>query len=423
MVPSTMEWPLAIESAPAQESAEPHGLHRVQKALSRDTAARRAAAEDAWAQHFPAFQSGDRAKAMQSLLVAAPEIQLPALRWIRKQLAAAPTEASPIRPALLLLEKTLGPASADDLFSLLSRFREEDRPLALRICIERGTVFLHARAAQWLTSADTTLARVSLEAFAEFAEPTALQGFLAATPLSSVSRATTDIALNNMAARAFPERILLPESWLAQDVCSPISLARFWTVYPDERTEDLLLDWFLNFVTTPANRLDFLQAIERGAASFRWRSISRKLTPLLRGKDIDPQAYELAWALHQMGEKNGDKFLLQDPKDRVKANPEDWRSRVALMRLEVDLGVFKDAYKNAVRVYGKLEGTRDLKRLTTQDWFYAARSSAGAHKTRHLERWLQNARLSAEQIREARKLPEFQRYLDKGAIGALLAIR
>ena len=420
---SLLTWACAFSPLPLQEPTPANGLHRLAAELTHRTAARRAAAEEAWKVYFPSFHKGDRDKSLQRLLLTAPEIQIPALQWIREQLASDRSTPPPVRSALTLLERVIDSAGAEALFELLPLLSSEDAPLALQICIQNGTKFLHKRAGRFLAGDDVVLARAALLSIVKNADLSTAVSSLADIPAAAVNLATADATLERLTNRPSDFQSFLPEPWLEDGFCTPIKLAQFWEVHPDSRSEDLLLNWFFNPNQSFATQLTFLKAIEANCAAFRWKKTTRKLSPLLREKKPGPIADELAWALHRLGEKNGDKFLLSGPKERVKLNPEDWRARLALMRIEVQLGVFKDAYKNALRSIDKLDGTRDMRRVTQQDWFYAARAAAGAHKAKQLEVWLLNAKLTPEQIKVARKLPEFERYLGKGAIGGLLTVR
>ena len=105
--------------------------------LERRTAARRAHAAEVWSAEGTAWLAGDSAR-LNTLLEAAPELQGPVLNTLEKAVAEHKAEGS-YSALLQLLGMVMDPAGAERVYALIEALPADDRPLAARSAIARGS--------------------------------------------------------------------------------------------------------------------------------------------------------------------------------------------------------------------------------------------------------------------------------------------
>ena len=105
---------------------------------------------------------------------------------------------------------------------------------------------------------------------------------------------------------------------------------------------------------------------------------------------------------------------LDELRDRLRANPDDWRVKLSLAERQVDLGDHADAYRVFRELIDQMDdGLLSTRRFDPIDWMYASRSAAATRRVREAGEWLEATGWNPQQLAAFRDLPEFAPHLDK----------
>jgi len=407
------------------------GLH---KTLAGRVEARRAGARQAWKESGPAWLASPGEKTAAPLRAWAPEIQEPLL----DALEAAPdpsgghpanktagTEAADPRAALIaLLAQTMNPAGGDRLAGLLASLPDPLLPSGLEAAAGRGSLRALEVAGRLLAQGSPAAREASLEVLLAHADPGTAPRWLEAVSDVNLSGEALGRALERLADRELPATLLLPETLFQREEPAVLTgLARILRKVPDPDREDFLLDHVLAPALEVSVRQPALEALEASATAFHWRRPLRLLEEFLRDHPRDSLAEPLAWTLHRLGSLRGTRFLLEGPLAKVKRKPKDGEARLALGRLQVELGQFPEAYRELKKGFDLLAGQRKAwLKITSETWFFAARAAAGARHYRESGDWLRRSGMTPQDLEPYRNLPEFHAVLNRQPFKDLFGI-
>lgn len=402
------------------------GLESLTEDLATRTAARRQAAEQAWAELGAAYLAQPARATMDPLLAHAPEIQEPILAAMKAQLDSATPQADQLHNLLLLLARSQNAGGAARLWQLLPRLPAGLQAEALRFVIESGGQRTRSAARRHLEDASLGLRQAALESLLLHAPLEQVPSLMPYLQFQGMDLESFGATLGELATRDLPAEFQLPaSSYAVKQGAFQAGLVTFLQSHPQEDAEAFLLDRVLNRngnnLSTEA-RIQTLHAYEAAAAEFRWRGGIRTLVRELKDMSRSTFSLELAWSLHRLDENAGRNYLLAGPEADAKRNPDDWRTQFTLGQLQVDVGEFNAAYRNYKKTLDSLEGTPAARRIDPMDYLYAARAAAGAKKSKESGQWLIASRLTSKQLEPYRHLPEFQPYLKKAPFSRLFPV-
>lgn len=414
--------PLAF-SSPLQADA---GFEKLTASLEQRTAARRAAAEKAWADHGAAYLAQPARATMDPLLEFAPEIQEPLLMALKQSLNGELNTPDAQTSILQVLGHCLNSGGSARLIELLPQLPKAQQASTLRTVIAHGGPRTLSHARTYLDSDDTTLRQASLEGLLLHLNPGELPALVARFDYAHMDLELFGAALDSLAERELPAEFQLPEATFEQTHRSFIAGAvNFLAQHPQENAEDYLLNRVLDRKATGLSteaKTEALAAYEAGAQTYRWNTGVRALSRDLKDMPRSPFSLEIAWTLHRLGEKAGRTYLLKLPEDIARRNPDDWRAQFTLAQLQVEVSEFQSAYRLYKKTFDSLEGTPVARRVEKWDYFYAARAAAGAKRSKEAGQWLVASRLRPEELVPYRDLPEFEPYLKKDPFKRLLKV-
>ncbi len=401
-------------SLPALASAQAPGasLESWLRDLEQKTQARRASAAAAWSEHAQAWLAGDSSQ-LDALLAAAPEIQEPALNFLRKNLTkdALPAVAPPI---LLLLGKAANRAGAQELLALMPELPESAQPLAVRSALTRGGEALWPQGLALAAGPAGPLRQAAVQSLLLHG-PAAAQGQLgpllsaAEGDLGSLAETLRELTPRDVAA----DFRLHPSLYEVRDRGFLRDLALFLTAHPQEAAQACLLASALDPARPREERVVFLNAFESGARAFRWKESERQMENYLDQVPRTESTEEVAWTLFRLGSRDGKRYLLEQVERDARDNPDSWRNQLALARRQVDVGDHADAFRGFRTILETLAGTAFERSLAASDWIWAARAAAGSRHQKEAGVWLESSGLNSAELAKYRQEPEFAPYLDK----------
>ena len=401
----------------------PGSLEKLADAIAERTAARRAEASACWEEHGEKWLNEGRDDRLSSLVRLAPEIQEPALEALRTVIAGEP-DSTAVGRILQVLNGSMNSAGADLLVELLHELPDDAKAPALRVAAGCGGPKAIAMANAWAKDENSALAAEGFRTLLLHGPTEKAQERL--EKASSTALEPEDFAsiLKALAKRPLPEDFELPLRVLHVSAF-PVAggILAILEARPDSRSEDFLMEVFLNPASPMDMRKRSLAAFEKNAEDFRWRTGERQLAEALKKSIKDELADEVAWALHRLGNREGRKFLLAEPQEEAEANPRDWRVQILYARRLVDLDAFGDAYKIYRSEFQRLEKTPEIFRVDHSEWLWAARAAAGARRPKDSGQWLGRARMSPSELQPFKGLPEFALYLNKQPFKRLFGIR
>jgi hypothetical protein len=403
---------LALPSAFAAAQGAGTSLEALLRDLENRTLARRTAAAVAWSEHAAAYLAGD-AERLTALLAAAPEVQEPALLFLRRNLTK---ESLPqIAPAVLLfLGRAMNSAGAEELMELLPLLPASSQPLAVRAVFARG--------GEPLWPAGLALADGPPGPLRQAAVQTLLlhgpreEGVRLATLLSASESDLGSLSETLRALTAMPlaEAFRLPPAVLnVREPGFQREIATFLTVHPQDDAQDFLTLASLDPARTREERVVYLAAFEAGALAFRWKDGERAFEDYLEEVPRTESSEEVAWTLHRLSSRNGKRYLLEELEREARDNPDSWRDQRALARRQVDVGDHSDAFRGYRSIFEMLTGTNYERALSGEDYVWAARAAAGARHPKEAGQWLEASGLNAVELMQYKDLPEFAPLLDK----------
>ncbi|MDP7062950.1 MAG: hypothetical protein QF489_08490 [Planctomycetota bacterium] len=410
----------------AAPQAPTGGLEQLVSTLEQQTRERRNAAEAAWKTQGKLYLAQPSRGNMSTLLDFAPYIQEPVLNSLESNLRAAGSNPAQIGDLLQLLGRCINRGGAARLLLLVPELPKEHRAKALRFAIEQGGIRTRRSAHAYLNDEQSDVRQSVLETLLLHQDVRLVPALLANVDPSTIDLESFGVILHLLAQRELPEGVLLPHSFYDQRGLKFINgLVAFMVRYPQPDTEDYLVERALlprNEGLAIEDRKSALAAYESGSAAFRWRAGTRQMTRFLKDENPGEATYAVAWTLHRLGEKSGRKHLLAGPEERAKANPNDWRTQMLLGRMQVDVGEFNSAYKTIKNTFEEIDGTPAGRRLSPEDYLYAARAAAGARRPTESGRWLTATRYSPIELAPYRDLPEFEAYLKKAPFNHLFPV-
>jgi hypothetical protein len=412
--------PAAAPQAPAA------GLEQLVSTLEQQTLERRSAAIAAWDTQGKLYLAQPSRGTMSTLLDFAPYIQEPVLDSLEANLRTPGSNPAQIGDLLQLLGRCMNRGGAARLLPLLPELPKEHRATALRFAIEQGGIRTRHSAHQYLANEQDDVRQSALETLLLHQDVRQVPALLANVDPLHVDLESLGAILELVAQRELPGDVLLPKSFYEQKGLEFIEgLVAFMVRYPQPDTEDYLVERALlprNEGLSIEARKSALAAYESGSAAFRWRAGTRQMTRFLKDENPGEATYAVAWTLHHLGEKSGRKHLLAGPEERAKANPDDWRAQIVLGRMQVDVGEFTSAYKTIKNTFEEIDGTPAARRVSPEDYLYAARAAAGARRPKESGRWLTATRYSPIELQPYRDLPEFEPYLKKAPFNHLFPV-
>jgi hypothetical protein len=402
-------------AAPLQQAAS--GFERLVQALESQTLERREAAAAAWKSQGPLYMKQPSRGTMSPLLNFAPYIQEPVLATLEANLRSSHGDAAATSNMLQLLGRCMNSGGAARLLPLVPELPVDLQAVAVRFAIELGGRRVRSAARSYLDHPNPEVRQSALESLLLHADPSWTVALLAAVEPSNLDLGSFGAVLDQLSERELPPDVVLPPGFYAQtDPAFLEGLVRFLAHYPQRDTEDFLVDRALqprNSTLSIEARELALTAYESGSKAFRWRNGTRAMVRFVRDENPGAATYAVAWTLHRLGEKAGRKHLLAGPEQRAKENPDDWRAQITLGRMQVDVGEFSSAYRIIKKTLEEIDGTPAARRVTPEDYFYAARAAAGARHSKEAGRWLTATRYTPKELAPYRDLPEFEPYLKK----------
>lgn len=425
---------LALRSAPADAPAtaacsaatfaqqpSPASLEGILRELDQRTQARRTAAAAAWSDHAQAWLAGDASR-LDALLATAPEIQEPALNFLRKNLQRESFAA--VAPSvILLLGQSANPAGASELLALVAELPATVQPLAVRAALARGGAATWTDGLALASSAPGPLRQAAVQTLLLHG-PASEQSRLAALlepaegeigPLAETLRA--------LAARELaPDFRLPPALYEVRDRGFLREVAAFLTAHPMDAAQKCLADGSLDPARQREERLIFLTAFETGSRAFRWKESEKRMETYLKEVPRTESTEDVAWTLFRLGSRDAKRYLLEEVESAARDNPDSWRSKLTLARRQVDVGDHSDAYRGFREVLETLSGTAFERSLSESDWVWAARAAAGSRHQKEAGQWLEASGLNAVELQKYRGQPEFEPLLDKQPFKRLFGI-
>ena len=419
----------APPSAVAQGSAggveTGSGVEGVLGALRDRSTMRRDAARAAWEQHGSAYLEEPGAEErIAPLLEHAPEIQEAVLRELRNWLAAEEPDPARGDALLQLLGRTMSAAGADRLAALLPELPSGQRQSGLLFSVSRGGIRGVQIAERWLRGGSVTERQTAIDALLRHGEASRAAAWLAQVPVEDVDPAVLGAALGALAQRAeLPQEFQVPEALLRDGPPAfRLGVLQLLAARPVAQAESYAGAIAVLRSEDAEVRRAALTVLEAGAEPFRWRAAPKDLADFLDTYPTDPLAEDVAWALHRMGHRDGARYLVAGPEAALRANPKDYRARMRLGRTYVELGKFRDAYKEYRTAIQDIEGTQSYRNVDALNWLFAARAAAGARRYSDGAEWLEQARMSPKELEPYRDLPEFQGALNKPAFRRLFGL-
>lgn len=412
---------------PAAAPQGPAGsFERLVQTLEKETLERRTAAVAAWESQGKTYLAQPSLGTMSPLMPFAPYIQEPILEDLIANLNGETNNPVLSRDLLQLLSRVMNSGGAAQLLPLIPQLPPDQRAMALRFAIELGGRRTRSSATSYLEAPNADVRQSALESLLLHADASTVPALLAAVELEHLELDSFGAVLEILAERELPAGLLLPSAVYTQsDSAFLDGLITFMARYPQPETDSFLVDRALlprNRGLAIQSRKLALTSYERGVDAFRWRSGIRAMTRFLKDERPGEATYAVAWTLHRLGEKVGRKHLLAGPTDRAKQNPDDWRAQMVLGRIQVDVGEFTAAYRTIKSTFEDIEGTPASRRLTPEDYLYAARAAAGSRHSRESGRWLTATRYTPTQLAPYRDLPEFAPYLKKAPFNHLFPV-
>lgn len=409
--------------SPQQSSG---GFEKLTTSLEQRTAARRAAAEKAWADHGAAYLTQPARATMDPLLDFSPEIQEPLLQALEQSIRGELTQPDAQNSILLLLERCLNSAGSARLIELLPQLPLNQQVSTLRTVIAQGGPRTLSRARTYLDHATPSLRQAALEGLLLQLNPADLPALVSRFDYANMFLEGFGATLDSLAEREIPAEFQLPPDTFQQTERAFVAgTVNFLTYHPQDNAEDFLLDRALDRTKAGLSmeaKIESLHAYEAGAQSFRWNTGVRALARDLKDMPRSSYSLEIGWTLHRLGEKAGRSYLLEKPEDIARRNPDDWRAQFSLAQLQVEVSEFLAAYRLYKKTLDSLEGTPVARRVEKWDYFYAARAAAGSKHPKEAGQWLVASRLRPEELKPYRNLPEFEPYLKKDPFKRLLKV-
>jgi len=391
----------ALAPSPAQ------GLDALYARLLEQTAQRREAAEVLWQSTGVPWLAGDRDAIPRELGEAGQELQAPATSQLEVFLEKPEVHRRSIYRLLSLLEKIVNPSGANRIAYLLAQIPADLRSSAFALCCQKGDGPSFAEVEKFLQSKDIQEKLAALSALLAHGPIERIGPWLSTCDLNLGPDGFTETILQIIGQRDLPQGFFLPEFlFLSKDVRESAAILTILKKAPDPSREDWVVAILTDLSEIYDIRLASLIVAERGVAKMKWRSAERKMSALVRSRKPDALAEKVAWALFRLGQKDGKKWLLKEPKADAKDNPKDWRSLIRLGRMQVNVNEHKDGYRTFKEAIGLANLNRG--RLQDFDWVWASRSAAGCRKYDEAGAWLSKARLSPQELKPFANLPEFE---------------
>jgi hypothetical protein len=416
-----------LASCPAAAPQGPVGsFERLVQTLEKETLERRTAATAAWKSQGKAYLAQPSMGTMSPLMPFAPYIQEPILEDLVANLNSAATNPALSRDLLQLLSRVMNSGGAAQLLPLIPQLPPDQRAMALRFAIELGGHRTRRSATSYLKAPNADVRQSALESLLLHASANTVPALLAGAQIEDLELESFGAVLEILAERELPAGTLLPPAvYTQQDSAFLDGVITFMASYPQPDTDHFLVERALlprSAGLSIQSRELALASYEKGVQAFRWRSGIRAMTRFLKEERPGEATYAVAWTLHRLGEKSGRKHLLEGPTERAKQNPDDWRAQMVLGRMQVDVGEFTSAYRTIKSTFEDIEGTPASRRLTPEDYLYAARAAAGARHSKESGRWLTATRYTPTQLAPYRDLPEFAPYLKKAPFNHLFPV-
>lgn len=404
---------LACPQGTPVSGAEASGLESLLDRLAARTAERRQKAEAHWLEQKELYLKAPDQYDLEGFGALAPEIQGPVLEDLVAQLDSQPGSA--LLPYVGLLSEIMNPTGAEHLALHLPALPLSVRLPALTAVASRGGPKAWRLVEPFFHQGPMQQRLHSMEVLAIYGPVKRCQSWLQALPADQWDERSLSRVLQRLGQRSLPEDFRLPES-VRQNPSPTVltGLLSVWQQIPDPESEAFLSGAVTTLHLQTKTRQQALSVLEKSALSFRWRNAERQLADHLRNHASDPMAETIAWTLHRLDHKDGAKFLLRIPEAEVKARPRDYRARMKLGRLLVDLDRHHDAYKEYQVAIKQVEVNEYARRrVGSDDWLYAARAAAGARRLKDAAEWLESSHLSTAELRQYINLPEFQALLNK----------
>jgi|FLOH01.1.fsa_nt_gi hypothetical protein len=412
-------------AAPPQQPAG--GFERLVQTLEKQTLERRTAAMGAWTSLGQAYLEQPSLGTMSPLLTYAPYIQEPVLDALSANLQSGANDPVLSRNLLQLLGSVMNRGGAARLLPLIPQLPADQRALAVRYSIEMGGRRTRHLATRFLQAESADVRQSALESLLLHGDSKLVPALLDGADLTQLDLNSFGAVLEILGSRPdLPAEVRVPAAVYQQTNSDLLNGAiAFMAQYPQPDAEDFLTERALlprnSGLSIEARKLA-LSAYESGSEAFRWRNGSRAMVRFLKDEQPGEATYAVAWTLHRLGDKSGRKYLLAGPEERAKQNPNDWRTQLALGRMQVDVSEFNSAYRTIKETFDAIEGTQAASRLVAEDFFYAARAAAGARHSKEAGVWLTATRYTPGELAPYRNLPEFEPFLKKPPFNHLFPV-
>ncbi len=402
----------------------PSGFEVIADGLQAKTQLRRQVAQDIWKQHGASFLAAPSKQTLAPLLAGAPEIQEHLLRELSDSIARGEKSGKQVTALIYGLGKTLSPGGADHLLHLAHFLAASDARQALLIAARAGAAGSSFWAAAILQSPDSEAIRrlAASEVLLETGPTEDIDKWLPLLPISD-SPLEIGVALARYAERPLiPEKINYPDTFFSEhNPDLAFGILNLLKAAPYRQAEEYVREVVLDSELPDDLRRIALEVCEVSAEQFHWRRVLRDFSKILKDRE-DGLCEDIAWTAHRLGDKAGAKYLLKVPEQNLKSKPQDWRRRIELATIMVNLGDFSHAYKEFRKVTKQIAGTPSYKNLRRETWLMGARAACGSRHFSEGEDWLSNARMSTRELAEYVDNPEFEDALRKSGIRKLFGL-
>ncbi len=407
---------LALLALPTPPSVQepPSGLDAWRLELERRTAPARERARAAWEAEWPKAAAGDRA-ALDALAAAGAPVQEFALAALDRA-AGEGGALDGARRALAILARVANPVGASALMDRVADLPPSLQGAALTIAVERGGRDVWERARRLAEADPGALGQTATVALLTHGPAAWAPGLMARLDAEAADGPALAAALRNLAGRETSEGLRLPEAVFRDRRPEVLAAAfDFLAAHPEKDRGE----WLVEHVVDPRRPADLrvaaLRAFEAGVPRFRWRDGRRSLLEAIEEGPRDAVAEEIAWALHRLGERNAERWLLAPYHEAVEARPNSVTPKLRLARRLMEVGEDGESYRLYKKVFSALEGQGMLRVVQPQDWLWAARAAVAGRHFKEAEAWLEASELTPEQLAEAAAWPEFAEVADRSA--------
>jgi hypothetical protein len=403
-----------------------NGLEGLRKILVNKSASRIEMANAAWAKDGPEFLENGHRSLMSRFIALQPEIQTPVFASLDTLLGDS-ARLGQVSHVLELLTKVLDHSAAARLLSLLEKLPAVERPKSIYAIIKHGSSATQLESERYLNTTDSRLLQSIVEASLLYAD---IHNILPMSKKIDYTKFDVDelgAIFGILAERKFNGQLFLaPEALKVSSKDFRIGLLTLLEAYPQPDTAAYFISESIGDGLEPKSIVMSKLAIksfEAGARVFKWSIHQNKYQRFLKDYPAHHLANYVAKSLHLLGDRKGTKHLLDKPEQEYRDNNGEWSYAVRFGAMQVELGLYSEAYRVFDKAYTKgVKNEQVRRRMKRDDFIWMARAAAGAKRPSIAFDWLESSGLSLQELKEVGKCIEFEPYLDNDKFIALFSL-